>query len=298
MDMRTMKSGDVRGGEMKGSKLNLICLKIARMFVVLLMMFHATASSAITPATTPATVQGFTCYMGDGTSVPGSIDFNACGVLFQAYQGGIHYRFCINNGGSFVFFTRTYPNGQLSTIGAQCSFSAGGGWWVRPIYSCLNGQLTSDGMCEAPCSVDPLVPIDPAVQPYEDGLIDMDNVMQATRDGAVCIVRATRVRRINPQIQSGYRPSAYQTHIREVYDKWQLLENNNEAACADIKRQVKNEFDHHGPFAHQPGVTSRHSSGRAVDISLSDYTDADTTAERCNMSRPVPNDRSHFEPSR
>jgi D-alanyl-D-alanine carboxypeptidase len=158
--------------------------------------------------------------------------------------------------------------------------------------------------CISTCPVDPLTPLDSAVQPYENGLIDIENETQATRDGAVCIVREARTRRIYPIIVSGYRPPAYQTHIREVYDKWQLLENNNDPACADTKRQVEFEFKRHSKFSYQPGNTSRHSSGLAVDIHLSDYTDADTIAAGCTiagggtMSRPVPNDRSHFESPR
>lgn len=169
----------------------------------------------------------------------------------------------------------------------------------------------ASGMCEreapvATCPVTALTPLDPALQPYEDGLVDMENETQATREGAACIVRSARAHRprINAIIVSGYRPQAYQTHIREVYDKWQLLENNNDAECADIKNQIKAEFDHHGPFAHQPGNTSRHSTGRAVDISLTNYADADAIAAGCvvtggsAMSRPVANDRSHFESPR
>ena len=66
------------------------------------------------------------------------------------------------------------------------------------------------------------------------------------------------------------------------------------------KLQVEVEFMYHSKFAHQPGLTSRHSSGLAVDISLSSYTDADTIAPGCAvagggaMSRPVSGDRSHF----
>lgn len=163
----------------------------------------------------------------------------------------------------------------------------------------------STGQCVR-CPIDPLTPLDPAMQPYEDGLVDMENATQATRDGAACIVRSARAHRprINATLVSGYRPQAYQTHIREVYDKWQLLENNNGAECADVKSQIKTEYDHHGPFAHQPGNTSRHSTGRAVDISLTNYADADTIAAGCvvtgggAMSRPVANDRSHFESPR
>ena len=154
-----------------------------------------------------------------------------------------------------------------------------------------------DATCKIP-GLTPLEPLDPAVQPYEDGLIDMDNLTQATRDGAACIVRVARAGRLRPRITSGYRPPAYQTHIRAVYDNWQLLENNNDAACADTKRKVKIEFDHHGPFAHQPGRTSRHPARRAVDISLLNYSNADTIAAGCTMSRTVSNDRVHFESPR
>jgi hypothetical protein len=150
----------------------------------------------------------------------------------------------------------------------------------------------------ATCPVHPLNPLDPAAQPYEDGLVDMANETDATRAGAACIVREARARHLHPQIESGYRPPEYQTHIREVYDKWQLLQDNNDSVCADTKVQVELEYMHHSPFSHQPGETSLHSSRLAVDIHLSDYTDADTIAAGCNMSKPVANDRSHFESKR
>lgn len=154
--------------------------------------------------------------------------------------------------------------------------------------------------CIPTCTESGLTPLDPAVQPYEDGLKDMDNVTEATRVGAACIARVASARRprIIARLVSGYRPPAYQTHIREVYDKWQTLKDNNEPACADIKQKVKDEFDHHSKFAHQPGNTSPHSTGHAVDISLSNYSEADAIAAECNMSRAVPNDRPHFESPR
>jgi hypothetical protein len=107
--------------------------------------------------------------------------------------------------------------------------------------------------CSRPdaCLIPPLKPLDPSVQPYEDGLIDMDNETQATSGGAACIVKEARARHLSPRIISGYRPPTYQTHIREVYDKWQLLENNYDAACADTKFQVQVEFVLY-PCLHSP----------------------------------------------
>ncbi len=156
-------------------------------------------------------------------------------------------------------------------------------------------------MCERTlqaCPVAPLTPLDPTVQSYEDGAIDIANEMQNTRDGAGCLVREARSQHLNPTITSGSRPDAYQAHLREVYDQWQLLKDNNDPQCADVKSQAQAEYSKHGPFAHQPARTSRHSSGRAVDVHLSDYTNADTIVAGCNMSRPVSPDAVHFESPR
>ena len=183
-------------------------------------------------------------------------------------------------------------NGSTPYIGEGPMYRTYSTTFIMPYYIDIDSQT---------CPITtPLTPLDPAVQPYEDGLKDMDNVTEATRAGAACIARAARARRprIIARLVSGYRPPAYQTHIREVYDKWQLLVNNNDPVCADTKRQVKTEFDRHSRFAHQPGTTSRHSTRTAVDISLSNYTEADAIAAECNMSRPVPNDRPHFESPR
>jgi len=88
-----------------------------------------------------------------------------------------------------------------------------------------------------------------------------------------------------------------QSHWRfhEVWDKWQLLKNDSSAACATTKLNVKNEFTQHR-MVHQPGLTSRHSSGNAVDISGVPEAVANTTAAACSMSRPVSNDPVHYEP--
>ncbi len=202
-------------------------------------------------------------------------------------------------GGSAINITRINPN--TWKVGCQLRphvfFIVGLVSCPQPISGDPYSYNGSTGKCERPaddCPITtPLTPLDPAVQRYEDGHLDLDNLTQATRDGAACIMRSPRA----IQIESGYRPPAYQTHLREVYDKWQLLKNNNDAACADIKLKVEEEYIKH-QIVHQPGVTSRHSTGRAVDISLSSYATADAIAAGCGMSRPVPNDRVHFEPLR
>jgi hypothetical protein len=138
----------------------------------------------------------------------------------------------------------------------------------------------------------------------------------ATKNGIACIQQ--KVAALNcymtPRPTSGYRPTAYQTHIREVYDKWQQLKNNSTPECADTKSLVKAAFDSHSPFARQPGTTSNHSqldaqgnpAGNAVDISgVPDnaLNSADTIASQCNMYRPLinmpnpqDNDPVHYQP--
>ena len=210
-------------------------------------------------------------------------------ILNDVRSAGVLYYYC-----PIGFALRNQPDPAATSCVSTCPAHASGTPCACDAGYVFDASRTS---CVSTCPVASLKPLDPAVQPYEDGLIDMANETQATRDGAACIVRVARARHLSPRITSGYRPPAYQTHIREVYDQWQLLKNNNDAACADTKRKVEIEFDHHD-FAHQPGNTSRHESGRAVDIHLSDYTVADTIAAGCNMSRPVPNDRVHFESPR
>lgn len=47
--------------------------------------------------------------------------------------------------------------------------------------------------CISECPVAPLTPIATDVQPYEDGLVDMDNETPNTRDGAACIVHEANI---------------------------------------------------------------------------------------------------------
>ena len=172
------------------------------------------------------------------------------------------------------------------------------------------------------CPVDKVADItDPVAQQYEDGIYsdenpDIDHLTPATQTGLACIQQ--KVAALNcymtPTPTSGYRPTSYQKHLLEVYDKWQQIKDNNTTACADNKASIKEEFDSHKPFARRPGVTSRHSqldaqgnpAGNAVDISFvpdDAYIHADAIACQCNMYRPLinmpdpsKNDLVHYQP--
>ncbi|NKF96427.1 hypothetical protein GO290_03500 [Ralstonia solanacearum] len=165
---------------------------------------------------------------------------------------------------------------------------------------CISNQPT-----QPQCPVAALTPItDPIALQHENGQYsgghpDLDHVTQATRDGTACIVQHALAQAPGTNVHptSGFRPPAYQQHIREVWDKWQQLQNNNNPACGSLKEAVHTEWMKHGPFAHQPGATSNHSSGKAVDIGGVPQGNADAIGSQCNMRRPVPNDRVHYEPN-
>jgi hypothetical protein len=183
---------------------------------------------------------------------------------------------------------------------------------------------TTHTSCESTCKITTKIAevTDPVALLYEDGTYnstdrpDLEHLTPATQTGLACIQQ--KVAALNcyktPKATSGYRPAAYQTHIREVYDKWQLIKDDNSSECADVKASIKAAYDDHKYFARQPGATSNHSqldalgnpAGNAVDIS--DVPDnalnsADAIACQCNMYRPLinmpnpkDNDPVHYQP--
>lgn len=151
-----------------------------------------------------------------------------------------------------------------------------------------------------PCPVAPLTPITDAVAlqhengPYR-GNPDLEHVTAATSTGAACIRQAVAALNGAATVTSGFRPPAYQTHLREVWDKWQLLKNNTTEACRVIKVDVRTHWDFHG-MVRQPGQTSNHSLGTAVDMGGVPADSADTIATQCTMNRPLADDPVHYQP--
>lgn len=151
------------------------------------------------------------------------------------------------------------------------------------------------------CPVAPLGPIlDSAAMDHEAGRYatgpDMINVNERVRSGTACIIHAAAALGASAEPTSGFRPPAYQTHLRELWDKWHQLRSNSDESCRETKQQVAAEWVKH-QLIRRPVSSSAHSTGNAVDIRGVPPEAADAIAAQCGMFRPEPvTDRVHFQP--
>jgi hypothetical protein len=72
-------------------------------------------------------------------------------------------------------------------------------------------------------------------------------------------------------LTSAYRPSAYQSHLRDVWFKWMFeLRDNHDPSCMELKAEVGNEFARHSLLTTQyPVAVSDHTLGIAFDAAIS-----------------------------
>ena len=161
-------------------------------------------------------------------------------------------------------------------------------------------QAIISGLALRTCGVAPLTPVatDPATQLLESGAIDTADLTPATQTALTCFQSAVLGAGGSFTLTSAYRTPAYQSHLREVWDKWQLLKNNTQAECQTVKSQDQQEFSYHGLGASsiRPASPSgTHTQGIAIDARVSGV-DADATAPSCQLHRPFPNtDPVHFQ---
>ena len=148
------------------------------------------------------------------------------------------------------------------------------------------------------CSVPPLTPLtDPLAIRMENGeTVIYDGLTTAMQQSVDCFSDEVFNAGGTLNITSAYRPRQYQQHLREVWDKYDLLENTSDPACDELKSEIREEFQRHR-LRYRPARTSRHTAGTAIDASwnLPTGQSIDALANRCVLSRPVPNDPIHFE---
>lgn len=78
---------------------------------------------------------------------------------------------------------------------------------------------------------------------------------------------------VTVQVNSAYRPYAYQKHLYDIVNKWvnQGLKDNTDTACRDIKVAIGREYTTHnlGTVVSLPSNCSVHTKGKAVDLQAS-----------------------------
>lgn len=134
----------------------------------------------------------------------------------------------------------------------------------------------------------------PAVDPAP---LDTAGLTPGTQAALTCLRTAVNNNGGRFKLNSAYRSQAYQDHLREVWDKYQIVEDWRRSRCAEVQRNVRNEWERHG-ITYQPAKESRHSSRVAFDANwgtLNEGVTIDNLAAGCGLSRPVPNDPVHFE---
>jgi len=104
-------------------------------------------------------------------------------------------------------------------------------------------------------------------------------------------------------IESAYRNPEYQSHIDEIWSKWQQLKDNATPECADVKAYVDNEVSKHKirNLGTRPASRSGpHPQGIAVDIVIPNtglpLSTVVNLADQCNISEPLAarGDPNHF----
>ena len=98
-------------------------------------------------------------------------------------------------------------------------------------------------------------------------------------------------------LESGYRSQAYQSHLLEVWVKYQTVKDWSSDQCRVVGKNVRDEWKLHR-IASRPAGVSNHSNGTAFDATWSGLNagvSIDDLARGCNLSRPFPvKDRVHF----
>lgn len=151
------------------------------------------------------------------------------------------------------------------------------------------------------CTVAPLTPLtDAAALSFEAGqTVDTANLTAEMQTALSCVQAAVAAESGTVRVNSAYRPPQYQTHLRSVWDKWNLLRNMREPECADLRTEVQTEFDRHDLLLTQRPAsgTGPHTEGRAVDMtsSLGSVRFLELTRQ-CSLYRRLPTtDPVHFE---
>lgn len=157
------------------------------------------------------------------------------------------------------------------------------------------------------CSVAPITPItDPEAQNFEahnGNIVDTTHLTTTMQAALSAFTMAVTNAQGELRLESAWRPSAYQLHLREVWDKWQLLRNQGRSECEALRTQVQSEINRHrlANLRTRPaGANGYHAKGLAIDVDFNASTLPVQTlidlARQSGLYRRLPaKDPVHFE---
>lgn len=140
--------------------------------------------------------------------------------------------------------------------------------------------------------------VDPEALQFEAGnRRNRINMQPAMRTALSCLENSVSAEGGTFNFTSGYRPTAYQQHLLEIWDLHEEAEQyRDNPACDERIQAIDTEFDRHGLVRRPAARRSRHEDGLAFDGSWTPASlDIDALADGCGLKRPLANDRVHFE---
>ena len=206
--------------------------------------------------------------VGIGTAVGEFCDFPVTGT--SAGQKLSSVFICINNqcsgaNGTLVL-DGSIGNSGYAIDGTQ-TIKQPGGW----AFQVCDNNGCSGGFTA--CPVPPINPItDPVAIQFENGnTLDTTHLSSAMQTANNSFRNAVTNNGGSFILNSAYRPPPYQVHLREVWDKWQLLKNCTLPACQTLRTQVQTEVNRHGISnlnTRPAGVCGFHTQGLAIDVAV------------------------------
>jgi len=122
-----------------------------------------------------------------------------------------------------------------------------------------------------PCAIAPLPPItDPQATAFNSGeSLDTEHLTSGMSRALNRFQTIVNKMGGSLELKSAYRPPAYQQHLQQVWDKWMVLKNNDDASCHDLRAEVQHEFArHHLLETQRPVNSSDHTRGLAFDATV------------------------------
>ncbi len=163
-------------------------------------------------------------------------------------------------------------------------------WFLTPRFAAVPPlPPTPPGACLVP----PLPELsDPEALAFEQragspDVADIHGLTSATARALARFARAVHSVGGAVALSSAYRPAAYQSHLRAVWETWILyLKDNKQIQCEGVRAQVQQEFLRHRLLERQrPVPVSDHTLGIGFDAAVSIPSGARLYRRRVTLDR-------------